>query len=436
MDVPSFIRNIIERQTIRKFYAPLPECNIAGDDFETRTFDPDNSYFEIRLSEMFLRNRGELFRDFLPMAIITVDFSYAGEHRVVPFVVSTDTLADALKAPIKDEYVELRNTKVAGPIPYAGGDVGLFVGLFRAQVTDYSRVLFDLVDKVAKAFDVTELTDYLKAGDILRDGLYGLFGMKQVELCLGTRDEFTDHVSGSARRFQSGYLAYIDAPENKYDARHLWSRDARLYKGDRLEDLHEIRDANYCLVAVDYRKSRSDHSSLPFHKHWEEIQSMIWDGQLEKADLFGLPALGKAVAQSPDLTRDDKSAALLAYKLNHEEEIKRYTDFHRPTTTAPATRGRGGGHLGPKAMMQKAAWVARSAGLGEDTANSLTFLADNMGAIAAMAGGADRIDLKKVMAGQLAAVRELEGQNLPDPNMLAEALALDAIDTFRGRSPP
>jgi hypothetical protein len=435
MEIPALINNVLERQTVRKFYAPLPESNIADENFEIRTFEQGKGYFEIRLSEMYLRNRGELLRDFLPMAIVTADFWYAGEHRVVPFVVSADKLANALKAPVSNEYVELRNTKVAGPIPYVGGDVGLFVGLFRTEVNDFSRILFDFVGNVAQAFDITQLTSYLKAGEILRDGMRALFGMKQVELCLGTRDEFTDHARGAARQFRSGYLAYIDAPERQYDANRLWSRGARLYQGDDVEALTEIRDNNYCLVAVEHRSNRSDHANLPFHRLWTETQDMIWGGQIDDADLIGLRALNKAVNRSPDLTRDDKSVALQAYKANFELEVQNYNMIHRPTTKAPVTRGHGDGKLGAPAMMQKAASIAKKAGLGEDTARSLTLLAKNIGAIPGIAEGTERIDLNKVMASQLAFLRQLQGLHLPDPDKLAETLALDAIDTFKGSTP-
>jgi hypothetical protein len=432
MEIPPFVKNLMQRQTVRKFYAPLPESNIADEDFEIRTFEKGKGYFEIRLSEMYLRNRGELFRDFLPMAIVTADFSYAGEHRVVPFVVSADKLANALKAPVKNEYVELRNTKVAGPIPYAGGDVGLFVGLFRTEVNDFSRTLFDFVGNLAQAFDVTQLTGYLKAGEILRDGMRALFGMKQVELCLGTRDEFTDHGLGSARQFRSGYLAFIDAPERQYDADRLWSRGARLYQGDHVGALKEIRDDNYCLVAIDYRGNRSDHANLPFHRLWTETQDMIWNGRSDMADLFGLPALAKAVVQSPDLTSDDKSAAIQLYKANYELEIERFNMIHHPTTKAPATRGRGLGNLDAPAMMQKAAHVARMAGLGEDTERTLALLAKNIGAMRGLPEATERIDLDRAMANQLASLRQTKGLQLPDPAKLAEALAIDAIDTFGG----
>jgi len=432
MEIPAFIKNVLQRQTVRKFYAPLHESNIADEDFEIRTFEQGKGYFEIRLSEMYLRNRGELLRNFLPMAIVTADFSYAGEYRVVPFVVSGDKLADALKAPVENEYVELRNTKVAGPIPYSGGDVGLFVGLFRTEVTDFSRTLFDFVDNVAQAFDVTQLTSYLKAGEILRGGMRALFGMKQVELCLGTRDEFTDHTIGSARQFRSGYLAFIDAPERQYDANRLWVRGARLYQGDDVGALTRIGDDNYCLVAIDYRSNRSDHAILPFHRLWNETQDMIWNGRSDMADLFGLPTLAKAVVQSPDLTPDDKSAAIQLYKANYEQEIQRYNMIHDPTTKTPATRGRGLGRLDARAMMQKAAQVTRMADLGEDTARSFALLSKSISGIRGIAEGSERIDLDTAMANQLASLRQLEGLHLPDPTKLAEALAIDAIDTFGG----
>src|ERR1700684_4410385 len=56
-------------------------------------FIPEQTYFEIRLSQMHLQYRRENWREVTPLASLMTQFLYAGKRRTVPFVVGPELLA-------------------------------------------------------------------------------------------------------------------------------------------------------------------------------------------------------------------------------------------------------------------------------------------------------------------------------------------------------
>ncbi len=77
-----------ERPTVRKFYGRIPGERVLDPGFKVQIFTPGDAYFRIRIAEMFLRNRGELLRDFVPLAVV------ARKRKVEQVVTSMVQLAD------------------------------------------------------------------------------------------------------------------------------------------------------------------------------------------------------------------------------------------------------------------------------------------------------------------------------------------------------
>src|ERR1022692_4720508 len=122
-DVANKLYEFIRRApTVRKFSAPILQSNIEDGRHPVRTFERDRAYFQLRLSEMFLRNGRELWREFMPMTVFITEFIFDGKQQTVPFVVNNDIL-NSIQKYVEGNSIEYRNTKVAGPIPYCGGNI-------------------------------------------------------------------------------------------------------------------------------------------------------------------------------------------------------------------------------------------------------------------------------------------------------------------------
>lgn len=422
----------LERPTVRTFYGRVADDRILDDGQHARTFEKDKGYFEIRLAELYLRNRGELLRNFVPMGVVACAFRYGDTDLTVPFVVSGEALQEALNVPVKNksQYIEIRNSLVAGPIPYRGRDVGVFVGLYRTEVSAFTKSLFGLVDRVATAFDLANLSSYLKVGEILRDSLRDVLGMEAVEFCFGTHDVF-EGAGTSPQRFRSGYLAYVNAAENTVDGDRLWVRNGRLHEGADAASLNPFGNHDYCLVKINHLPNRDDFNRLSFHDHWRAAQDMIWTGQIDKARLFGLPELAKAVAQSADLIDDDKTVAMATYMANFHREVERWRGANEPEIPISPTRGRRSTATSATNMLRKAAGNARVALSSDDVSEALNDLATHAPKIPSIWEGGQRIDLDLRLPEQLSALRAELRQPSVDPDQLATAIALDAADTVR-----
>src|SRR5215831_13403486 len=88
------------RPPTRQFYRPIPISRVKDDpkpgSIAGELFDPEASYFSIRVAELHLKNAGEYFRNFLPVGITLSEFSQGGQKRAQPFFLNNERLKQAL----------------------------------------------------------------------------------------------------------------------------------------------------------------------------------------------------------------------------------------------------------------------------------------------------------------------------------------------------
>ena len=175
---------------------------------------------------MFLRDKNEFIRNFVPLTIAINSFKYGGQRHEIPFIVGNQLL-HSIESYIKDEYIEFKDTRILGPSPYPGDDVSLFIGLFRVQVDNLARQLFSFMDNIIGIFNLSSLIPYLDVADKLGDALAGLMSLQEIEMRFGMLNTFS-HVEGSHNFFRSGYLVFVGCPENEIMADQLWIQNGRL----------------------------------------------------------------------------------------------------------------------------------------------------------------------------------------------------------------
>ena len=103
----------------------------------------------------------------------------------------SNQILSAVESLVKGQRVEYCNTTVAGPLPYVGDNVCIFVGLFRLAVSDLSKTLFGCIEQIADAFSIPGFSSYLSLAKVVTGVLPDLLGMKNMEFRFGTRDEFS-----------------------------------------------------------------------------------------------------------------------------------------------------------------------------------------------------------------------------------------------------
>lgn len=435
MEIKELIKRLIEQKTTRKLYLRLGDDHILDENFAPVTFTPDGSYFQVCLSEMFLEDRRSYWQGFVPLGIVVSDFIYDGARRTIPFFVGNQILKGIEKY-IEGEYVEYFNTRIVGPVPYLGDSVALFVGLFRSQVTNLAEKLFNVVESLVGAFEVTRLSEYLNIAGPLSKGLSDLLGMQEVELRVGNRDVFSARAD-DPNGFKEGYLAYINCPADGIAAGTLWVKDGRLFTGTDRDSVRPFTACDYCLVKVEHWSERNDYTTLPFHRKWEAAQASIFDGNHSKARGLLVELVGQ-VAASPDLTQPHRYHLIQAYSAQFERAVGIYNGIiggKASRGSGMVSRGIGAQaksrqSLSPKASLQKTAVAAEKAGIPTNVVQGLFDISKHWEGIPFLAQQPEQAPLTDaVLECQIRALQTMSTGINPDPKALADAILLGTLES-------
>jgi hypothetical protein len=265
-------------------------------------------YFQLRLASMVLRDDRTWFQEVVPATFVLTDFNYGKETVRQPFFVSNQLLSlmpEGIDA--RELRVRFRNTLVAGPMPYAGGDVGLFVGLFRSAIGDWRRDMFSVFETLFGNVDFGLLSQYVKVADKLSGEILRCLGGEDIKCLLAERSVIGQHTCP-----QPGYLAYLRASGRAPDTAHLVVRDDTLQRNGN-GGMAPVTDLDYCLIRIDRLATRNDYSKMEFNTTWRTACQQRRAGSLAEAQALMLHCANQIDA-SPDLSEDDKSALIELYQ--------------------------------------------------------------------------------------------------------------------------
>lgn len=422
MDLMEQLRGLTRQTHQRNFYGRLDNQRVLGEPLRTEGIQEGDGYFQIRLAEMFLKDKRRWWFGFNPMTIAVTDFLYNNARKSVPVYIGNQILQSVEKQ-VGNQKVEYRNTNILGPVAYCGGDVGLFVGLFRVQVNDFSRQLFDFLETIIGSFSLTQLGPYLSLADNVGKGISGLLGMEEVQLQVGHRNVFNTRET-DASRFREGYWVIAEGPLERERLSQLWVRDGILHVGDHEQRLKPFDECDFCLVKIEQFEERNDYRSLSFHAPWKKALEALYAGALEEADRLFL-SLIREVAISPDLIRKQRFRLIQLYKANYEKEIEVFKGI-RATPLANATRG-GRIRLDATAVIQHTAYKALKRGYDPDVSKALMEVSRNLDQI--LAGRKHGTDMEDAeMAAQMETLAKISTTQASDPEALADAIVIDTLD--------
>jgi hypothetical protein len=295
-------------------------------------FEPEASYFGIRLVEMSLAEGGKYFTSFLPLGVCLTEYTVGQERQRRPMILSNDAIASQLRAAgAAPGYVEYTNMYAVRCAPVKADNLSLFVGLFRMPYGDLARqvlqIAADLTEQVGGA-TAAPVAGGLRIAEKVYDRMSGLFGLKDVTPRFGFAD-------GNALT-KSGYLLVAGPEANAIDENRLRVIDNRLHL-----DGQRASGFDYCLVAIEHTPTRLPRGTetinpltgLSFHETWLDIGKLLALKDVAKAEPL-MAHLRADVVVSPDLTEDDRLIAVAAYDTAYEKRRALLAP-----ATATATRG-------------------------------------------------------------------------------------------------
>jgi hypothetical protein len=288
-------------------------------------------YFDIRLCELYLRKSAEAGRSFVPRALAITECLYAqGQELTLPVAVGDHILAqiDAeTDAGGKHKAVSFSNCLLAGPMPYRGGDIGFFNGLYRVERGNVADSVFNLVADVTGSFGLN-LTNYLNVGRQLANRLPSLLGLDSGDWRIGHYAP----IYKPGDRFFNRYLVLVGQDGDPFDIDAL-----EIQQQNSLETLC-VRNANgskpfdardYMLIKLNSDLERNDYERFDFHNRYLTVKNYLIGRQLEQAEWASIE-LNQEISACPDLTEDHQFGLVTYYegRINKWKEklglIKKY----------------------------------------------------------------------------------------------------------------
>lgn len=273
-------------------------------------------YFDIRLCEMYLRNRAEGGKQFVPRALAITECLYGQQQSLIlPVAVGEHILAEigALVGAGDDaRAITFSNCPLAGPMPYRGGDIGFFSGLYRVEAGNIIDSAINLIADVTGNLGLN-LTNYLDIGRQVATRLPSLLG--------------TDNSD-----WRLGYYAPIYKPGDDFFDRHLvligddgenFDPDALEIKQEDTQDLLYIREGgqsrpfdarDYLLIKLRSASVRNDYERFDFHQRFDTIKKYLLERNLAQAE-WARNDLNQEIAACPDLTGDHQLDLILMYEM-------------------------------------------------------------------------------------------------------------------------
>lgn len=318
----NFIQNLIEKAKHSPTKLPtrisIPADNVSPKDKIGISLESEQHYFQIRINELYLKNKRNWYKEYAPMVFVVSEYTYNGKEETVPFIVGPQIM-DKFGQSLPDDMVFL-NTRVAGLHPFKGGQITLSVILYEYQVGDYREKFLRTLESTANIFSfATAFNTYIKIAGVLFDGLESLLSLQNVNPLIGLRIQM-DQDAGDLR---SGYFVLINTPEGTINENQLWVKNNQLLFGDSLTTAKPFREADYTLYSILHDEDRNDLTALPFHQLWQDVkkEAAIPGEDSGKTAVAYLATLSQAILTSPDLT--EKHAFNLISKYQSDLELIR-----------------------------------------------------------------------------------------------------------------
>lgn len=280
--------------------AEIPEDHVNPEvsDEEIRS---DEHYFIIRVNEMYLTKSRKWFNSIDPMVFFITEFNYNGEDIAVPYVIGPMLIEKYGKG--IPEGMIFSNTPVAGLHPYKGGGLTLSVILYQNTRKNYARELLGVVENVSNAIGFSSsLSQYLKVGDVIFNGIQSLIGLGDTVPLIGYRKNF-DPKAGD--KFSPRYFVLVNTDNDQIDASQLWVKNNQLFTGEDQENLKPFRAADFVLYSIMATTERDDLNSISFFPQYQSMIKSAMDSTTElkwKATKAEMMNLAKEMRFHPDLS--------------------------------------------------------------------------------------------------------------------------------------
>jgi hypothetical protein len=260
----------------------------------------DEAYAVIRLAEMFLGSSRVLWRKFSPLVHTFVGDGSGATHHSVAGPGQLHELGEG-----NLDRVIVLNLRVAGPIPYKGGDVTVLCGLYSVPRSDAAAALVSTLGALSDLAG-PGVAAAAKIAGVMKAGVDSILSLDSTQLRLGVSDTF----GGGGKELRSGFHVGIGAPSARVSVDKLWIKDGHLAEGNVAVLARPFEASDYFVLHVERLERRLDWPGLPglaeFEKRFSDVLRGGGDITAKKNELaIAWPRFVDALVASPHLTRFD-----------------------------------------------------------------------------------------------------------------------------------
>lgn len=307
---------------ITSFALPM-DTDPADDRTAARAFVPNEVYLDVRVPQIWLTQERELWREFQPFAAVVSEFVHVGETRSLPAMLGASELSGKLSLVGAEDAIEIRNLRVAGPVPYEGDDVSVLMALFRTQTKDWIGRALGIVESIASSVSVPALIAAAPLANAIVEAVSQFLGQEGLELRCGQYQSWSSpEVPERPRSTELQPMHYVVMRRPARDggaepAAGFTVRDGRLYHNDK-----PYVDHDFVVLSVEAKRVRDDYRRLEFYEHWQQVRSHIIDGDLTAAERAWRRTMG--ALYTDELTGPQQAALFAEYKRRYDNMLDQF----------------------------------------------------------------------------------------------------------------
>ncbi len=317
MGLMSWFQDLSRSEAHHLVLAPIPPER-QDPPVKEVTLLAEKHYFRVWLAEMFLRDDGHLFRNFVPVVHSVVRLQFADKPaQELPYVAGPQDLG--LGTTTLGRGVQI-NHALTNLLPFRGGRVSISAGLFAYKSKDFFQGLSQVLHDVTGLLNVGQLSTVLKVVDTAVVGFQNLLGAGDKDVHLLYYQGYGGDTPNGGTSLRSGYVAIINTDEAAFDKNKLFVKRSRLCYGDAIASAKPLNGYDYMLLRIEATEGRDDF--LTFDTFSKLLNDAIREGNKDRAT--GDAIIDTAVVaawSSPDLTVTDRYRIAKALRDMYEQAL-------------------------------------------------------------------------------------------------------------------
>lgn len=303
-----FLKNIWTSPSTDWVFAKLPNSQSALGGTPSATISPNQGYISVILKSMRLVNLRVGASRFYGTVYSNISIPHlrAGAGQVTK-VISPEALRN-IDGRHLDRILSLDH-RLAGPIPYRGGDLELEMGLFSIKESDWANQFVLLLTDLSQVPLPLGLSEAIPIAKAITSAFERLSGLQDTNLEVGLFQGFQE--------ISTGIYAVIRGPKSEIDPRHLAIdlQDNKLFLNGK-----QLLNFPYLVFEIKQENVREFWQEIPeLGTKYTELRELVRKGDYTTIENELLPSFRCYLLTSDDLLASDGKAIFERIKVEITE---------------------------------------------------------------------------------------------------------------------